>query len=246
VSQTDLPRDRVFAAEQPDLVDFAFDERVAAVFPDMIRRSVPGYTELVALLGLFASRYAQPDTRLYDLGCSLGAASLSLRARLSAPGCRIIAVDNSPAMLARCADNLRNAPGNTPVELIEADVREVTIENASLVVMNFTQQFLPPDDRDALIARIHAGLRPGGALLLAEKLSFDNPASRELFESLYADFKRANGYSELEIAQKRSALERVMQPDTLAANAARLRDAGFAQVENWFRCLNFSAWVAVK
>lgn len=246
MSPADPPRDTVYAQRQTDLVDFAFDERVAAVFPDMIRRSVPGYTELVSLLGVFAARYAQPQSNLYDLGCSLGAASLSLRARLAQPGCRIIAVDNSPAMLARCAEHLAQAPGDTPVTLVEADVREVAIDNASLVAMNFTQQFLPPTDRDALIAGIHAGLRPGGALLLAEKLSFDAAEQRELFETLYADFKRANGYTDMEIAQKRAALEQVMQPDTAAANEARLRDAGFAQVECWFRCLNFAAWVAVK
>lgn len=246
MSSANPPRDNVYAQRQTDLVDFAFDERVAAVFPDMIRRSVPGYTELVSMLGVFAARYAQPHSQLYDLGCSLGAACLSLRARLTQPGCRIIAVDNSPAMLERCAEHIASAPGDAPVELIEADVREVPITDASLVAMNFTQQFLPPADRDALVAKIHAGLRPGGALLLAEKLSFDDEHQRELFETLYADFKRANGYSEMEIAQKRAALEQVMRPDTAAANEARLRDAGFSQVECWFRCLNFAAWVAVK
>jgi len=242
-------RDRLFTECQPDLADFAFDERVAAVFPDMIRRSVPGYADLIANLGPIAARYAQTDSRIYDLGCSLGAASLSMRARVRAAGCRIVAVDNSAAMLERAAAALAAQPSPSAaapaIDFQLADLRDLALPRASVVVLNFTLQFLPPADRDALLARIRSALLPGGALLLAEKLAFDDPREQALFDALHADFKRANGYSALEIAQKRSALERVMIPESAAAHRDRLRRAGFERVHCWQRCLNFAAWLAI-
>jgi tRNA (cmo5U34)-methyltransferase len=244
---SDTPqRDTLFAQAHPMLVDFQFDERVASVFPDMIRRSVPGYGDIIALLGLFAEQYAQPDSQLYDLGCSLGAATLSLRRRIRVPNCRIIAVDNAAAMVARCREHIANDISPTPVEVIEADIREVVIERASVVVLNFTLQFLPPAERLALLQTIHAGMLPGGVLLLSEKLRFDDAASQAFQEQLHLAFKRANGYSEMEISQKRAALENVLLPDTLDEHRARLAQAGFAQVEPWFQAFNFASLAAFK
>lgn len=240
------PRDEIFAAPQEMIVDFAFDERVAAVFPDMIRRSVPGYGEVIALLGLFAEQYAQADSTLYDLGCSLGAATLSLRRRIKAPHCRIIAVDNSQAMVERCRENIAHDLATTPVGVLCADIREVTIENASVVVLNFTLQFLPAEERQTLLARIYDGMRPGGVLLLSEKLRFSDEASQQFQEQLHLAFKRANGYSELEISQKRAALEEVLVPDTLEQHRERLTAAGFARVEPWFQAFNFASLAALK
>ncbi len=241
-----MTQDRIYAEPRAMLVDFAFDESVASVFPDMIRRSVPGYAEVIALLGLFAERYAQPDSTLYDLGCSLGAATLSLRRRIQAPGCRIIAVDNSAAMVARCRENIAHDLASTPVEVQEADIRDVPISNASVVVLNFTLQFLPPEERLALLERIHAGLRPGGVLVLAEKLHFADDEKQQFEEAMHLAFKRANGYSELEISQKRQALEAVLIPDTLEQHTTRLQQAGFERVWPWFQAFNFAALAAVK
>jgi len=240
------PRDEIFATPQEMIVDFAFDERVATVFPDMIRRSVPGYGEVIALLGLFAEQYAQEGSTLYDLGCSLGAATLSLRRRIKAANCRIIAVDNSAAMVERCRDNIAHDLATTPVEVQCADIREVTIENASVVVLNFTLQFLPSGERLALLKKIHGGMLPGGVLLLSEKLRFGEEATQQFQEQLHLAFKRANGYSELEISQKRAALEEVLVPDTLEQHRARLCEAGFSRVEPWFQAFNFASLAALK
>ena len=240
------PRDNLYAEPHDMLVDFRFDEKVAAVFPDMIRRSVPGYSDIIALLGLFAAEYVSDGSTVYDLGCSLGAASLSLRRRIHANDCRIVAVDNSPAMVERCRENLDSDLARTPVEVICADIRDVAIHNASVVVLNFTLQFLPPEQRLALLQKIHAGLLPGGILVLSEKIVFADPAQQGFEENLHLAFKRANGYSELEISQKRNALENVMIPDTLAQHEARLRQAGFVQVHPWFQCLNFASMAAIK
>lgn len=239
-------RDGIYDEPQPMIVDFVFDEKVAAVFPDMIRRSVPGYGEIIALLGLFAERYARPDSNLYDLGCSLGAATLSLRRRLRAENCRIIAVDSAPAMVERCRKNLAAEASPVPVAVHCADIREVSIEKASVVVLNFTLQFLPPDQRADLLRKIQAGLLPGGVLVLSEKVVFETAGEQRFQEAMHLDFKRANGYSDLAISQKRSALENVLIPETLEAHHLRLREVGFAEVHTWFRCFDFASMAAFK
>jgi len=239
-------RDRLFADPLGDTAPFTFDSEVARVFPDMIRRSVPGYPTVVALSGLLAARFATAGSTLYDLGCSLGAASLAMRGHIEAEGCRIVAVDNSPAMLERCRAAVDTDAYAVPVELREADIREVAIEDASMVVLNYTLQFIPVADREPLLARIAAGLRPGGVLVLSEKVSFADPALDALNIDLHHQFKRANGYSELEVAQKRSALENVLLPETLDVHRERCRAAGFASCDVWFQCFNFASLIALK
>ncbi|QOH80717.1 carboxy-S-adenosyl-L-methionine synthase CmoA [Plesiomonas shigelloides] len=239
-------RDTIFSAPIAQLGDFSFDERVAEVFPDMIQRSVPGYSNIIATIGMLAKRFIQPNTQAFDLGCSLGAATLSMRRNIDVEGVRLIAVDNSAAMIERCRRHIDAFRSDTPVDIIEGDIRQVKIENASMVVLNFTLQFLPPDDRQALLNRIYAGLRPGGALVLSEKFSFANQTIGDLLFDMHLDFKRANGYSELEISQKRSALENVMLTDSVETHKARLQQAGFEHAEVWFQCFNFGSMLAIK
>ena len=239
--------DAIYAAPLQDIIDFQFDERVVAVFPDMIQRSVPGYGMIITNIGILAARYAQAGSHCYDLGCSLGAASLAMRQRITTPDCDIIAVDNSPAMIERAQKLLALDSGPTiPVTMVCSDIQKVTIENASVVVLNFTLQFIPPPERLALMKRIYAGLKPGGILILSEKISFSQPEQQQLHVELHHDFKRANGYSHLEISQKRSALENVMIPETLAVHHKRLKAAGFSCSELWFQCFNFASLVAIK
>lgn len=155
-------RDTLFSAPIAKLGDWTFDERVAEVFPDMIQRSVPGYSNIISMIGMLAGRFVQPDSRIYDLGCSLGAATLAVRRNITAAGCHIIAVDNSSAMVERCRRHIDAFRADTPVEVIEADIRQIPIENASLVVLNFTLQFLEPEERQQLLNTIYQGLNPGG------------------------------------------------------------------------------------
>ncbi|KHN52510.1 tRNA methyltransferase [Dickeya fangzhongdai] len=239
-------RDMLFSAPIANLGDWTFDERVAEVFPDMIQRSVPGYSNIISMIGMLAERFVQADTQVYDLGCSLGAATLSMRRNIRVPGCRIIAVDNSSAMVARCRRHIEAFRADTPVDVREADILDTDIENASLVVLNFTLQFVPPDNRLSLLKRIWQGLRPGGALVLSEKFSFADAPIGELLFNMHLDFKRANGYSELEISQKRSMLENVMLTDSVETHKARLREAGFSHSDVWFQCFNFGSLLALK
>lgn len=239
-------KDTLYASPQQPLADFTFDERVAGVFPDMIRRSVPAYGTVTGLLGLVAGEYAQPSSRLYDLGCSLGAATLAMRRRITQPGCRLIAIDSSPAMVVGCRENIAADNAPTPVEVVCADIRDTRLECASVVAMNFTLQFITPEERLPLLCRIRDGLLPGGVLLLAEKLRFNDMIEQTTLERLHLAFKRANGYSELEISQKRAALERVLLPDTLEEHQTRLQAAGFSQVIPWFQAFNFAALLAIR
>lgn len=238
--------DTLFSAPIDKLGDWTFDERVAEVFPDMIQRSVPGYSNIISMIGMLAERFVQPDSRVYDLGCSLGAATLSMRRNIKVPGCEIIAVDNSPAMVERCRRHIDAFRADTPVNVIEADILDVELSNASLVVLNFTLQFLQPDDRQRLLNQVYKGMRPGAALVLSEKFSFEDKNVGELLYNMHHDFKRANGYSELEISQKRSMLENVMLTDSVDVHKARLKQAGFEHSEVWFQCFNFGSLIALK
>jgi tRNA (cmo5U34)-methyltransferase len=239
-------KDTIYAAPLDQMVDFRFDERVVSVFPDMIQRSVPGYATMISNIGVLAARHVKPNSRCYDLGCSLGAVSLSLRNSLAGRDCQIIAVDNSAAMIDKAREVFANDKGNVPVELVCADINEIDINQASVVVMNFTLQFIAPELRQALIQRIYDGLMPGGILILSEKLAFEDAPTNQFHIDSHHDFKRANGYSDMEISQKRSALEKVLIPETLSAHQKRLQQAGFHFIEKWYQCFNFVSMVAVK
>ena len=240
-----MSRDELFANPQ-QVVDFAFNAAVADVFPDMLRRSVPGYETLISQLGVLARQYVQANTRVYDLGCSLGAATLAMASQVQLPEVRFIGVDNSEAMISRCQQRLaRHLPAER-FELHCADICELSMRPASMMVLNFTLQFVAPAARQALLEKIYQALLPGGALVLSEKIRFADEAQQTLINDLYLEFKRANGYSEMEISQKRSALEKVMIPDTVETHLERLRQAGFSQVSLWFQSFSFVSILALK
>ena len=140
-------KDAIYSQPQQKVNDFRFDQSVAEVFPDMIQRSVPGYNTIIDNIGQIANRYAQDNSQIFDLGCSLGAATLAMRRYISAENCEIIAVDNSQAMVERCQLHLDAFKANTPVQVLCDDLQNVEINNASVVVLNFTLQFIEPEQR---------------------------------------------------------------------------------------------------
>lgn len=246
MNPTTEQKDTLFARTEA-VGAFQFDRSVAAVFPDMITRSVPGYQTILTGCGELAAQYHQPNTQLYDLGCSLGATALTLRRHLPEDcGCSIIAVDNSEAMLARAQDYIDAYKSPIPITLRCEDIQDTPIENASVVTLNFTLQFLAPEQRRPLLEKIYAGLNPGGILMLSEKVHFEDPTLQQAIEHLHLQFKRANGYSELEISQKRAALENVLITETLAEHLHRLKEVGFAHVGPWFQAYNFVSILCVK
>lgn len=222
--------------------DFVFDDTVAAVFPDMIQRSVPGYPAIINMIQLLAERHAQAGSVLLDLGCSLGASTVALANGAHTMACRVVGVDNAPAMLERAAALTGVEYPN--IEWLCADIRDVDVEDASVVVLNFTLQFVAPGDRLPLLQRIRRGLRPGGILILSEKIAGADAAEDEILVAMHHAFKRANGYSDLEISRKRTALENVLIPESLVCHRKRLVDAGFGRSDLWFQCFNFVSLVA--
>ena len=238
---TDEAPDALFAGAAAP-TQFVFDARVARVFADMLRRSVPCWPELLSTLGLVAARLHLPDRPIYDLGCSLGATAAALLARL--PQARIIAVDDAPAMLEGLRERLAEPVAAGRIKPVCADIRTLPVTDAGLIVLNLTLQFVPPEERLALLKHLRRGLVRGGALILVEKVMWPDADTDALMEALHQDFKRAQGYSALEIARKRSALEAVLVPDDIETHEQRLRRAGFPRVERWFQCFNFIGWVA--
>lgn len=244
--KTDSEQDRVYSDPREQVGEFVFDQQVARVFPDMIGRSVPGYDSVINLSSVLAAQYVQPASLCYDLGCSLGATSQAIQRGIRVPGCRIIAVDNSPAMLEQAVKRLPATTDATPIDFVCADIAQMEFKNASMVTLNFTLQFIPLEQRTALLQRIQAGLRPGGILILSEKIRFDDPVEEQLQIEMHHAFKRANGYNDLEISQKRSALENVLIPESLEQHQTRLEQAGFQRADLWFQCFNFVSLVARK
>jgi len=239
-------QDRLFAKSRAATSGFRFDEKVVRVFPDMISRSVPGYELVVPMIGMLARRFAQPDSKIYDLGCSLGAASLAMALAVKAEGVEIIAVDNSAAMVARCRQRLAESDVAVPVDVRLENILDTQINNASVVVLNFTLQFIDRGQRQGLINRIATGMRGGGALIISEKINFEDVREQKDQTAWHHDFKRTQGYSELEIAQKRDALEDFLQPDTEARHIKRLERAGLIHPRRWFQCFSFASYIAFR
>tara|TARA_R110001583_G_scaffold66342_5_gene190817 strand:- start:971 stop:1702 length:732 start_codon:yes stop_codon:yes gene_type:complete len=243
MSQTD----NIFSKPLQKVDSFSFDQQVVQVFPDMIKRSVPGYENIINSIAMITERCALDNSNLYDLGCSLGAATLSMRRGLAAKsGCQIISVDNSSAMVESCQQHIKAYKSDIPVTVLQDDICNIKIENASVVVLNFTLQFLTPEKRLSLLTNIYQGLLPGGVLVLSEKFIFDDEKSNQLLVDLHLDFKRSHGYSELEISQKRSSLDNVLISDTVEQHYQRLQQAGFQHNNLWYQYFNFGSILSIK
>jgi tRNA (cmo5U34)-methyltransferase len=245
-----MSKDEIYASDDADSRPFEFNENVAKVFPDMLRRSIPGYDASIEAIGWLASRYVRKNTRCYDLGCSLGAAAEAIRDNVAETGVQIVAVDSAPAMVERCRQRLaargREDDSRPKVEVVAADVREVAIENASMVVMNYTLQFLPPGAREPMIRAIAQGVNEGGVLFLSEKVVHEDEVIERLLVDLHHQYKRRNAYSELEISRKRAALENVLIPERVETHRRRLTGAGFRHVGVLLQYLNFISLVATR
>lgn len=243
-----MSKDELYASADADLRPFEFNENVACVFPDMLRRSIPGYAASIEAIGWLASRYVRANTRCYDLGCSLGAAAEAIRDNTAQPGVSIMAVDNAPAMVERCRQRLAATERKEVPEInvVAADVRQIEISNASMAVMNYTLQFLPLDEREAMMAKISQGLNEGGLFVLSEKVVDEDAAIESLLVDLHHEYKRRNAYSDLEISRKRAALENVLIPERIHTHRQRLAGTGFRHVGVLLRYFNFVSLVAIK
>jgi tRNA (cmo5U34)-methyltransferase len=240
-----MKKDTVYANPLEQIEEFRFDASVADVFENMINRSVPGYPLVLDLIGVLTEKYAVENTNCYDLGCSLGASTLKIRQHLP-ESCHLVGVDNSRVMVERCRANIDRDHSQATVEILEQRLQDTIIEDASIVVINFTLQFIPDDERQALINSIAEGINEGGALIISEKVRFEDDSLQEAMTELHHAFKKYQGYSDLEVAQKRVSLENVLIPNSERQHIERLTMAGFESAQTFVRCFNFASFLAVR
>ena len=239
-------KDTLYRTTEGPIKPFQFNQHVADVFPDMIERSVPGYPLTISMLSVIAGQYAQENSNIYDLGCSLGAGSMAIQQGLKTKMCKVIGIDNSPAMINLCNKNISQYTKVNKIHFELSDILQTTIKDASIVVMNFTLQFVPLDKRLSLINKIYEGLLPSGVLILSEKILFDDEIENNTMQKLHHHVKEFNGYEQLEIANKRDALEKILIPETLNNHQDRIKKAGFENSITWLKCLNFVSLIAQK
>jgi tRNA (cmo5U34)-methyltransferase len=240
-------KDRLFRTTR-EVPGFRFDREVAGVFDDMVARSVPFYPELQRMIGELAAAFYRRGTCVYDLGCSTGTTLVSMMRSIRDPRARFVGLDSSPPMLEKARTNVGKFRDRRGVTFVVGDLNkpDVRLRRTSVVTMNWTLQFVRPIYREALLERIHAALVGGGALILCEKILGEPEELNRLYIRFYHELKRRNAYSELEIAQKREALENVLLPCTVRENVELLREAGFASVDPFFRWYNWVGLLAVK
>ncbi|MGH7382963.1 MAG: carboxy-S-adenosyl-L-methionine synthase CmoA [Candidatus Methylomirabilales bacterium] len=241
-----MASDEIYKEESGAITDFKFDGKVVSVFDDMLDRSVPFYQEIQRMICEMANDFAVSGTQIYDLGCSTGTTLLNLN-RWIGDRVKFIGIDNSEEMLNRCRQKLAEHHFQGEYDLICTDLnRGLKIENASVVIMALTLQFIRPLYRETLIGDLLRGLINNGCLILIEKVLGEDSLFNRLFIKYYYDLKKRNGYSELEIAQKREALENVLIPYRLLENRDLLLKAGFRYCDVFFKWYNFCGMVAVK
>ena len=241
-----VKKDSIFKVGNFNDLTFTFNEEVTEVFEDMIDRSVPGYTSSLRLIENLSRKYFIERTHCYDLGCSLGASSMSLIKAMGKREGKIFAIDNSPAMIAACEQKCADLIKTGKVKFIKQDVNEAQIDKASVVVINFVLQFLNSKDRDGLLKKVFLGMKQGALLILSEKIHFDNKFRNQTIDNLHHQFKSNNGYSKMEISRKRDALEGVLMTDLETLHLKRLESIGFKKVRKVMTNLNFMTLVAEK
>ena len=241
-----MKKDTLFQSPREKIAPFEFNKSVVEVFDDMIHRSVPFYGEILKQLTRLAAMLYQPDSEIYDLGCSNGNFGLAFLAEMGTHPFQMTAVDNSRAMLEAYRKRLSNRPNAEGIKLILDDILQVSIENASVVVINLTMQFIPVASRNTVIQNVYDALCFKGALLVTEKVVHENPAMTQLQQDVYYRYKKENGYSNLEISQKRDALENVLIPEPMETHIDRFRNAGFKVVDIFHKWFNFTSFICIK
>lgn len=245
IAMPPTPKDTLFNVNQVQ-EDFVFTERVAQVFDDMLDRSVPFYQEVISAAARLLDIFLAPNDRVIDLGCSTGTTLLQLARLLADRKLRFTGIDNSPAMLEKARLKAEMFSKQDQVSFLVQDIIEIEQPDTGAFLLNYTLQFIRPLRRKEFIHRLFHNLRPGGVLILSEKNISHDPLLNRKYIDIYHRFKLERGYSELEIARKREALENVLIPFSIEENRELLLDAGFTSVETFFQWFNFTSFIAIK
>ena len=241
-----MSKDTLFQDKREFINDFDFGKNTAQVFDDMLNRSVPFYSEIQRMIAEIANYFAVKNTNLYDLGCSTGETFIALDQKVLSK-VKFIGIDSSDAMLEKARKKMEEAKISHEYALIRSDLNQgVNIENASIVIMSLTLQFIRPLYREKVIRSIAEGINESGCFIVIEKVLSTNSLINRLFIKLYYDFKKRSGYDELEIKQKREALENVLIPYHYDENRQLMLSNGFKSCESFFRWYNYCGLLAVK
>ncbi|MBC2703100.1 carboxy-S-adenosyl-L-methionine synthase CmoA [Desulfobacula sp.] len=241
-----MEKDKVFADKKLRVNPFEFNEEVAGVFDDMLNRSVPFYAETIQRQSQLTAKYYQEGSRIYDLGCSHGNLGMLILNQLKEGTVSMVAVDSSKPMIEKYSKRLEKHDNTPQVDLVCGLLEDIQIKNASVVLINLTLQFLDTGKRDDLIKKIYQGMNSNGILLLTEKTIHASKVLDDLQTKFYKTFKVENGYSQLEISQKRDALDKVLIPDTIETHKNRILNAGFTTFDVWLKWFNFASMIAIK
>lgn len=235
-------RDEIFKEKLEK--QFEFDESVVSVFDDMIDRSVPFYREQISLIAHFASLALSNGGRVYDLGSSTGNVLFEL-AKSTPTHTELIGLDSSLAMVQRARLKAR-AYEACNITFLHQDFLEYEFLPSEVMIASWTMQFVRPLMREKMISKIFQSLKSEGVFLMSEKmLSSDKVLDRLMIEKYY-QYKASQGYSQIEINQKREALENVLVPYTQEENFSMLKNTGFRSVEILFKWVNFALLIARK
>ncbi len=239
-----LRRDQLFASG-PYPRPFEFNAAVAQVFDDMVLRSIPLYREVLLATQQWSHLYYVPGTRVVDIGCSTGTTLVQL---LQSPASieELVGIDTSEPMIREAQQKCCGVEGGHRLRFEVADALDFDFRNTSVVIINYTLQFIPVAKRSLLLKRIFEGLVPGGLLILSDKVRSASPEFQETVTAIYEHFKLSNGYSRTEIERKKEALENVLVPLTLAEEMQLVHSAGFIDVEPTMKWHNFMTLMARK
>ncbi|MBI5556174.1 MAG: carboxy-S-adenosyl-L-methionine synthase CmoA [Deltaproteobacteria bacterium] len=240
-----MSKDTIYQDPHPPS-DFTFNARVAEVFDDMLQRSVPCYQQVIDMTATLLARFAADGDRIYDLGCSTGTTLLHLARRLEAKELQFTGIDSSRAMIDKAVLKAEMLATQNTIRFVQGDIAEIELEPCGACILNYTLQFIRPMARKKFLTRLHSALKPGGILIISEKIISHDLLLNRTFIDLYHDFKRGQGYTETEIARKREALENILIPFSIQENIALLKKAGFSHVETFFQWFNFASFMAVK
>jgi tRNA (cmo5U34)-methyltransferase len=234
-------KDQIF--QTPIQKQFEFDNQVASVFDDMLNRSVPFYDVMLDLSVKFALRYAKEDSYIYDLGCSTATTLINI-SQLSKQKLNLIGVDNSKAMLKRAKQ--KSKAFGVDINFVYGDIFDIKLHKSDVIIANYTLQFIRPLKREKLIKKIYKSLKKGGVFIFSEKIITNQKVLNKQFIDEYYSFKKTQGYSEFEIAQKREALENVLIPYSYDENKKMILEAGFSHFDCLFKWVNFATFIAIK
>lgn len=240
-----MSKDRLFNKKMKPS-SFSFNQEVAEVFPDMLERSIPGYRTTINSIRFLASKYSKKGTNCYDLGCSLGASSIALGEGAAHNDCRIMAVDKSSSMTKKFSEIIKQEKLDLNIQIFNEDVLDTKITNASIVIMNFTLQFIRKKDRQLVLDKIYNGLNDGGLLIMSEKITQGDKKINNLLIDLHENFKLENLYTREEIENKKESIKNVLVEDDIETHQSRLSKSGFTKFGIWLQHFNFVSFLAIK